>query len=88
MKLSELETLRLKQELTSLRMVRDHIAEVETELGRLSTSERWGKQAVYLMQLPGVGVVVTMTILAAIGDIRRFESAKKDVLPPPKKSSP
>ena len=77
LKLSELETLRLQQELTSLRMVREHIAEVETELGRLSTSERWGKQAVHLMQLPGVGIVVTMTILAAIGDIRRFESAKK-----------
>lgn len=75
--LSALETLRMKQEIKTLRMVREHIAEVEKELGRLSTSERWGDQAVYVMQIPGVGIIVTMTILAAIGDIRRFESPKK-----------
>ena len=75
--LSELEDLRMKQELKTLRLVREHILEVEKELGRLSTSERWRKQAVHVMQLPGVGVIVTMTILSAIGDIRRFESPKK-----------
>jgi len=75
--LSELERLRLNQELKTLRLVREHIAEVEDELGRLSTSERWGKQAIHLMQLPGVGIVVTMTILSAIGEIQRFPSAKK-----------
>jgi transposase len=77
LKLSELETLRLKQELKTLRLVREHIVEVEAELGRLSTSERWGEQAVYLMQIPGVGIIVTMTILSAIGDIQRFESPRK-----------
>jgi len=46
-------------------------------LGRLSTSERWSKQATHIMQLPGVGIVVTMTILSAIGEIQRFPSAKK-----------
>ncbi len=79
LKLSEMETLRLKQELKTLRLVREHIIEMETELGRLSTGERWGQQAVYLMQIPGVGVIVTMTILSAIGDIQRFESPKKRV---------
>lgn len=77
LKLSELETLRLKQEIKTLRLVRKNIVEVEKELGRLSNSERWGDQAVYLMQLPGVGIIVTMTILSAIGDIQRFESPKK-----------
>jgi transposase len=76
LKLSELETLRLKQELKTLRLVREHIREVEKELGCLSTSERWHAQATHVMQLPGVGIVVTMTILAAIGDIRRFEKPK------------
>jgi len=75
--LSELERLRLNQELQTLRLVREHIVEVEHELGRLSTSERWGKQATHIMQLPGVGIVVTMTILSAIGEIQRFPSAKK-----------
>jgi transposase len=77
LELSELETLRLKQEIKTLRLVRENIVEVERELGRMSNSERWGDQAVYLMQIPGVGVIVTMTILSAIGDIRRFESPKK-----------
>ena len=75
--LSELENLRLKQEIKTLRLIRENIVEVERELGRLSNSERWGDQAVHLMQLPGVGIIVTMTILSAIGDIRRFESPKK-----------
>lgn len=77
LQLSELETLRLKQALKSLRMVREHLLEVEMELGYLSTSERWNVQATRVMQMPGVGVIVTMTILAAIGDIRRFENPKK-----------
>jgi len=77
LKLSELETLRLKQESKTLRLVRENIVEVEKELGRLSNSTRWGDQAVYLMQIPGVGIIVTMTILSAIGDIQRFESPKK-----------
>ena len=75
--LSSLESLRMKQEIQTLRLVREHIVEVEKELGRLSNSERWGKQAVYLMQIPGVGIIVTMTILSAIGDIQRFENPKK-----------
>ncbi|MGE5378110.1 MAG: IS110 family transposase [Bacteroidota bacterium] len=75
--LSELERLRLNQELKTLRLVREHIAEVEHELGRLSTSARWRKQATYILQLPGVGIVVTMTILSAIGEIQRFRSPKK-----------
>ena len=77
LELSSLETLRLQQELQSLRMVREHIAEVDKQLGCLSTSTYWSKQAVYVMQLPGIGIVVAMTILAAIGDIQRFESPKQ-----------
>ncbi len=38
LKLSQLETLRSKQEIKTLRLVREHI--VEAELGKLSTSKR------------------------------------------------
>jgi transposase len=31
----------------------------------------------YIMQLPGFGVITAMTVLAAIGDIGRFETPKK-----------
>jgi transposase len=75
--LSDLERLRLNQELKTLRLVREHIEEVEAELGRVGTSARWAQQAVHIMQLPGVGIIVTMTILSAIGEIQRFPSAKK-----------
>jgi len=74
--LSPLEDLRLKQELGMLEQVRANIKAVESELGRLSNTEPWASQAVYLMQIPGVGVVITMTILSAIGDIRRFEDPR------------
>ena len=30
----------------------------------------------YLMQLPGFGVITAMTVLAAIGEIGRFETSK------------
>lgn len=50
---------------------------VDKELQRQSTSTTWGKQAVQIMQLPGMGFVVAMTVLAAIGDISRFENAKQ-----------
>jgi transposase len=74
---SPLETLQVKQELAKLYQVERHKGEVEQELGRMSNSEPWASQAAYLMQLPGVGIVITMTALAAIGDIGRFESPKK-----------
>jgi transposase len=36
-----------------------------------------GQQAMRLLQLSGFGVVISMMVLSAIGDITRFESAKK-----------
>jgi transposase len=30
----------------------------------------------YLQQMPGFGIITTMTVLAAIGDITRFETPK------------
>jgi transposase len=54
-----------------------HKAEVDAELGRQRLGERWNKQAIRLLQLSGFGVVMTMTVLSAIGDVTRFESAKQ-----------
>ncbi len=76
-KFSSIEALQVKQELATLEQIERHKEEIEQELGRLSASEPWASQSVYLMQLPGVGVVITMTALAAIGEISRFESPKK-----------
>ena len=75
--ISPLENMRLQQELSMLEQVRANIKAVEAELGRMSNTEPWASKAVFLMQLPGVGIVITMTILSAIGDIQRFENPKK-----------
>jgi transposase len=77
LELSPIENMRVRQELATLRQLRAHIDEIQEQLAILSNSDPWKDQAVYLMQLPGVGLVVTMTVLSSIGDIFRFPSAKK-----------
>jgi transposase len=74
---SNLEKMQIHQELTLLQEVEKLKEAVDEELQRQSTSVLWGKQALQLMQLPGVGFVVAMTVLSAIGDISRFEHASK-----------
>ena len=74
--ISALEKMQIRQELAMLDEIEKHKAAVDEELGRQFTGKRWGSQAVRLVQLPGVGVVIAMTVLSAIGEISRFESAK------------
>ncbi len=74
---SPTEKLRIRQDLATLDHLEPEIAEVGEELHRLSTVSPWVEQTPYLMQLPGFGIIVAMTVLAAVGDITRFPSAKK-----------
>jgi transposase len=76
-KVSTLERLQIQQELVMLDELDRHKTEVDAELGRQCLRETWSKQAVRLLQLPGFGVVMTMIVLSAIGDIHRFEGAKQ-----------
>ncbi len=75
--LSSSEKLRVQQDLSLLHSLEELLGAVEAELGRLSTCDPWVKQVPFLVQLPGLGVLSVMSILAAIGDITRFASAKK-----------
>jgi transposase len=75
-KLSALEKIQIRQELAMLEEMDKHKAEVDAELGRQSLGGVWSKRAMRLLQLPGFGVVITMAVLSAIGDVSRFESAK------------
>lgn len=75
-KMSTLEKMQIRQELAMLEALDRHKTEVDAELGRQCLSEPWGRQAVRLLQLPGFGVVMTMIVLSAIGEIQRFERAK------------
>jgi transposase len=74
-KISALEKLQICQELSMLEQIEKHKAEVDQELGKQSLGKTWGKEAIRLMQLPGIGVVIGMTVLSAIGDIHRFADA-------------
>ena len=71
------EKLRVQQDLATLDHLAPHLTAVQTELARLSTLDPWAGQVAFLIQLPGVGLIIAMTILSAIGDINRFPTAKK-----------
>ena len=68
--LSSSEKLRVQQDLSLLHSLEELVEAVEAELGRLSTCDPWVKQVPFLVQLPGLGVLSVMSILAAIGDSR------------------
>jgi transposase len=71
------EKLRLLQDLATLDHLAPQLTAVETELARLSTVAPWAAQVAFLIQLPGIGLIIAMTILSAIGEISRFPAAKK-----------
>ena len=75
--LSSVEKLRIRQDLALLDYLEPQIGEVDQELARLSTQPPWEAYTPYLLQLPGFGLINTMTVLSAIGDITRFPHAKK-----------
>jgi transposase len=77
LEVSVTERLHIKHDLATLQQVETQLAEVESELNRLSTSTPWADAMPYLMQLPGLGLITALTVLAAIGDVTRFETTKK-----------
>lgn len=74
--LSATEQLRVQQDLATVAHLEGQIEAVEQELARLSASGRWADTAAHLLQIPGLGLITGMTILAAIGDVERFPTAK------------
>jgi hypothetical protein len=67
----------LRHDLATLRQLASQLDDVDGELARLSTQAPWAEQMPYLMQLPGFGLIVALTLLAAIGDIARFLEPSK-----------
>jgi transposase len=74
---STTEKLHVKHDLATLDQVGVQLDEIDDELRRLSCAEPWSAVMPYLLHPPGVGLVVAVTILAAIGDITRFPTAKR-----------
>jgi transposase len=75
--LSPVEKLQVRQNLALLDRLELLTTEIDQELARLSTTAPWSGHTVYLLQLPGFGLINTMTVLSAIGDITRFPTSKK-----------
>jgi len=70
---SAAERLLVAQDLLALEQLAPLIDQVETALQMQSTCEPWADQVPYLLQQTGIGLLTAMTLLAAIGDISRFE---------------
>jgi transposase len=75
--LSPTQRMHIRHDLATIDHVEQQLEEIEEELSRLSTAEPWADQVPFLLQLPGFGLIVTLTVLAAIGDISRFSHPKK-----------
>jgi len=56
--------------------LQEQLARLTKKLGTMSHQAPWAALALYLMQIPGFGVVTTMTVLAAIGDVSRIKTPK------------
>jgi transposase len=77
LEVSPVERLRCRQDLETIIQLEQLLKEVERELVRLSGQAPWNEMVPWVLQLPGMGLITTMTILSAIGDISRFPSAKR-----------
>ncbi len=77
LQLSPVEKLRVEQDLALLEFLEPQIEKLDQELASLSNASPWSSQTAYLLQLPGLGILGAMTVLAAVGDIQRFPTSKK-----------
>jgi len=75
--LSQLEQFQLGLEMENREHIEKQINKIGKEIAKMSHQKPWAESMTYLMQLPGFGVITAMTVLAAIGDIGRFETPKK-----------
>ena len=75
-RLSKVEQFQLDLEMENRAYIEKQIGRIGKEVAKMSHQKPWAQRMTYLMQLPGFGVITGMTVLAAIGEIQRFESAK------------
>jgi transposase len=75
--LSGMEKLQLELDMATRVHLKTQMDRLTQEMATMSLAEPWEAEALYLMQMPGFGVITTMTVLAAIGDISRFSHPKK-----------
>jgi transposase len=74
--LSDSEQFQLELDMNTKKHLAEQTEKITEKLRRMSHQKPWAESMLYLMQLPGFGVITGMTVLAAIGEITRFESPK------------
>jgi len=75
--LSDTEKFQLELDMATGEHLDGQAKKIAEKIASLSHQDPWAESVAYLMQLPGFGVITGMTVLAAIGDITRFESSGK-----------
>jgi transposase len=75
-RLSQIEQFQLELEMENRVYIEKQISRIGKEVAKMSHQNPWAQSMTYLMQLPGFGVITGMTVLAAIGEIQRFDSAR------------
>jgi transposase len=75
--LSGVEQFQLTIEMENREYIEKQISKIGKEIAKLSHQKPWAESMTYIMQLPGFGVITAMTVLAAIGDIGRFETPRR-----------
>jgi transposase len=60
--------------LATLDHLEERISESNRDLREVMRSPRWAKPAALLQTMPGIGVITALTILAELGDLKRFKS--------------
>lgn len=75
--LSDSEKFQLELDMLTKAHLEEQAGKITQKLARMSHEQPWAESMLYLMQLPGFGVITGMTVLAAIGEIERFENFKK-----------
>jgi len=75
--LSPVEQFQLGLEMENRAYIEKQINRIGKEIAKMSHQKPWAGHMTYLIQLPGFGVITAMTVLAAIGEIGRFETPKK-----------
>ena len=74
---SDLTGLEVKRDLEIVKLLEDQKESLDQKMAELSNTEPWASDTVFLMQIPGMGLILSMAVLSAIGDITRFSHAKK-----------
>lgn len=63
-----------KQYLTALDQFETLIDQSDKDLRQVMRQPRWAKPAALLQTMPGIGLITALTILAELGDLKRFKS--------------